>query len=168
MIRSFCLLPFAFCLTIRYWLPVAVWMGMIYYFSTDTFSGDNTGGLIEQIFDRLLPGASPQTIATINYLTRKSAHFIAYALLAGLLFRAFRAGSAVRWRIGWALYSLAAAACWALLDEYHQTRTQTRGGSIYDSLLDISGGIFALIVIAFFSRRSGRNKSDDMQRDRTF
>ncbi|MCI0490748.1 MAG: VanZ family protein [Blastocatellia bacterium] len=153
---------------IRYWLPVAVWMGVIYYFSTDTFSGDNTRGLIEEIFDRLFPGASSQTIATINYLTRKSAHFVAYAFLAVLLFRAFRSGSAVRWRIGWALYSLAVVVCWALLDEYHQSRTLTRGGSIYDSLLDISGGLFALIVIALLNRRSSRNESDDIERDRRF
>jgi VanZ family protein len=34
-----------------------------------------------------------------------------------------------------------------LLDEFHQTFTQTRGGSIYDSLLDFSGGLTALLVL---------------------
>ena len=132
-------------------------MGAMYYFSTDTFSGDNTRGLIEKFFDWLLPDASPQTVITINFLIRKSAHFIEYAMLAGLLFRAIRSDSPVRWKIGWAIYSLAVVACWALLDEYHQSLTQTRGGSIYDSLLDTSGGLFALIVIAIFFRRGNRN-----------
>jgi VanZ family protein len=34
-----------------------------------------------------------------------------------------------------------------LLDEYHQTLTRTRVGSIYDSLIDMAGGLTALLII---------------------
>jgi VanZ family protein len=44
---------------------------------------------------------------------------------------------------------------WALLDELHQTFTRTRGGSIWDSLLDSSGALFMLIAISIVARRPG-------------
>jgi VanZ family protein len=86
------------------------------------------------------------------------AHFVEYAVLAGLLFRAFRAGSIMRWRMRWAVYSFAIVVSWALLDELHQRFTYTRGGSIYDSLLDSSGALFMLVVIWLFSNRRNRDE----------
>jgi len=59
----------------------------------------------------------------------------------------------VRWRIRWAAYTLASAACWATLDELHQTFTRTRSPSPYDTLLDSCGTLFVLIVIALINRR---------------
>jgi len=40
----------------------------------------------------------------------------------------------------------------ALADEYHQSFVPTRTGSFYDSLIDIAGGLTALLVIR---RRKG-------------
>jgi len=93
-------------------------------------------------------------MATVNYIVRKSAHFTEYAILGALLFRAFRAGDSVRWRFRWALYSFVFSVSWALLDELHQTFTRTRGGSIWDSLLDSSGALFMLVGIAFVTRKA--------------
>jgi len=138
-----------------YWLPVAMMFGVMYYFSTDVFSADNTRSVIDKIFLWFSPHASKHTMATFNYVVRKSAHFTEYALLGALLFRAFRAGDAVRWRFRWALYSFMSSASWALLDELHQTFTRTRGGSIWDSLLDSSGALFMLIAIWIVARRPG-------------
>ncbi|HXG64446.1 MAG TPA: VanZ family protein [Blastocatellia bacterium] len=136
---------------IKYWLPVAAMIGLMYFFSTDSLSGENTRGLIEQIMGWLLSGVSDRTAARINFVIRKSAHFIEYAILAGLLYRAFRADNIPRWRLRWAVYSFAIIFIWALLDEYHQAFTSKRSGSIYDSLLDMAGGLFALLVIAWFN-----------------
>ena len=138
-----------------YWFPVAMMFGVMYYFSTDVFSADNTRGVIDKIFLWFSPHASKHTIATFNYVVRKSAHFTEYAILGALLFRAFRAGDAVRWRFRWALYSFVFSVSWALLDELHQTFTRTRGGSIWDSLLDSSGALFMLIAISIVARRPG-------------
>ncbi|HEX8185836.1 MAG TPA: VanZ family protein [Blastocatellia bacterium] len=138
---------------IKYWLPVLVMIGAMYYASTDVFSGENTRGVIEKLVMWLRPHTTERGLIKINYLVRKAAHFIEYAMLAGLLFRAFRADSFVRWRLRWALYSFLIVVCWALLDEYHQSFTRTRGGSIRDSMLDCSGALFMLVVIALFNRR---------------
>jgi VanZ family protein len=136
---------------IKYWLPVATVFGVMYYFSTDVFSADNTRSVIEKIFRWFVPHASNHTMASFNYVVRKSAHFIEYAVLGALLFRAFREDSPVRWRFRWAFYSFASAGSWALLDEFHQTFTRSRGGSIWDSLLDSSGALFSLAIIALYS-----------------
>lgn len=143
-------------ITIRliwYWFPVAMMFGVMYYFSTDVFSADNTRSVLEKIFFWFSPNASKHALQTFHYLVRKAAHFTEYAILGGLLFRAFRAGDPLRWRFKWALYSFLFAASWALLDELHQSFTQKRGGSIWDSLLDSSGALFMLIAIWIVARK---------------
>ena len=132
---------------LKYWLPVLFMIGAMYYASTDVFSGDNTRNVIEKIVLWFKPHTREHTLAEINYVVRKLAHFTEYAVLAALLFRAFRADSAWRWRWRWAAYSFGMAFGWALLDELHQTFTHTRGGSFYDSLLDTSGALVMLLVI---------------------
>jgi len=138
---------------VRYWLPVLLMIGAMYYASTDIFSGENTRNVIERIVLWLKPHTSERALLKINYIARKMAHFTEYAILAALLFRAFRADSIARWRLRWAAYSFAVAVSWALLDEFHQRFTRTRGGSIYDSLLDSSGALFMLAVIALLNNR---------------
>ncbi|MGH9845688.1 MAG: VanZ family protein [Blastocatellia bacterium] len=133
--------------SIRYWLPPLLWMAAIFFFSTDNFSGEKTGGLLFRLFHALIPGLTPAGFKPWHFLIRKAAHFTEYALLALLLFRAFRAGAVVRWRRRWALQALWVVVAYALLDEYHQTRTANRVGSIYDSLVDVAGGVAALATL---------------------
>ncbi len=130
-----------------YWLPPILWMAAIFSFSTDVFSGENTGSLFYKIFHAIIPSLTPEQFQPIHFFIRKASHFTEYAILALALFRAFRAGSSVRWNWRWAVYALVIIAGYALLDEFHQTLTLTRGGSIYDSLLDISGGATALLLL---------------------
>lgn len=137
---------------VRYWLPVAGMLVLMYWFSTDALSGENTRGIIESILSWFGYHASPRRLTRINYFVRKGAHFTEYAILAALLFRAFRADSPVRWRLRWSVYSLGVALVWAAIDELHQSFTRTRGGSVYDSLLDSSGALFMLIGIAIVNR----------------
>jgi VanZ family protein len=138
---------------LKYWLPVLFMIGAMYYASTDVFSGENTRNIIERVVLWFKPHAHEHTLMRINYFVRKLAHFTEYALLAALLFRAFRADSRRGWRWRWAACSFGMALIWALLDEFHQTFTHTRGGSIYDSLLDTSGALFMLLMIALVNLR---------------
>jgi VanZ family protein len=78
-----------------------------------------------------------------------------------LVFRAFRAESRTRWRLIWAIYAMLVIVSWALLDEFHQTLTTRRGGSLNDSLIDSSGGFFGLVLVSVLSRlRRTRAASD--------
>jgi VanZ family protein len=143
----------------KYWLPVLFMLGVMYYFSTDVFSGENTRGALDWILHQLWP-AGIKHLTQLNFIVRKTMHFAEYALLAGLMYRAFRADSPVRWRLLWACYTFALIVSWALLDELHQAQTHRRGGSIYDSMIDSAGGLTMLLVIALVSRRRAQGKSN--------
>jgi VanZ family protein len=129
-------------------------MSAIYFFSTDNFSGEQTGSLLRSILSSILPFLPEEAFKSLHFLIRKAAHFSVYAILALLLFRAFRNRSAIGWKRSWACYSLLIVAAYALLDEFHQTFTRMRAGSIYDSLIDITGGFTALILIWMLRRKS--------------
>ncbi|HWP43240.1 MAG TPA: VanZ family protein [Blastocatellia bacterium] len=141
---------------VRYWAPVLLMIGLMYWFSSDSFSGDRTQSALDSILSWLFSGLSRSTVKTANFVVRKSAHFIEYCLLTALLYRAFRQDNLPRWHWRWALYSLAIVVALAFMDEYHQSLTISREGSIYDSLLDISGGLFAVALIALFGWRRDR------------
>lgn len=135
-------------------------MSAIFYFSTDTFAGDNTGSLLWKIFSFVYPGISQEMFGSIHFYIRKAGHFTEYAILALLLFRAFRSGAIERWRWKWAISSLLIVVVYASLDEYHQTFTRHRVGSIYDSLTDASGAVAALILLGLIRRRGEAQQGD--------
>jgi VanZ family protein len=137
-----------------YWLPPILWMGAIFLFSTDIFSGEQTGGTLWSIFHSIFPGLTEEQFRPIHSLIRKAAHLTEYGILALLLFRAFRSGDRIGWRWSWAIYSLMIIVPYALLDELHQTYTEARVGSIQDSMIDISGGMIALVLLWLLRKRS--------------
>ena len=137
-----------------YWLPPLLWMAAIFYFSTDTFSGGNTGSLFYRGARAFIPNLTLAQFAPVHFFIRKAAHFTEYAILALLLFRAFRAGATTRWYGRWALYSLLMVVIYALADEWHQSFTRYRVGSMQDSLTDIAGGATALLWLWWRRRRN--------------
>jgi len=88
----------------------------------------------------------------VHFITRKLAHFTEYAILGFLAARAFRTSPKRAISSRWFLISVALVVAFALADEYHQSFVPTRTGSFYDSLIDIAGGLTALLVIR---RRKG-------------
>jgi VanZ family protein len=143
---------------IRYWIPVALMLSVMYFFSTDLFSSENTRRAIAFLTHWFGDDLSGRDLGEANYVVRKFMHFFEYAILATLLFRAFRAESPMRWRFSWSVYAFVVVVTWALLDEFHQSFTRSRGGSIYDSMIDSSGGLFALLMITFLSKRKERRR----------
>jgi VanZ family protein len=139
---------------LKYWAPPIIWIAMIFLFSTDVFSGANTGSLLWKVVRFIYPGATQELFDSIHFSVRKAGHLTEYAVLALLFFRAFRSGSQERWRRWWALSSLLAAFLYASLDEYHQTFTRRRTGSVYDILIDTSGAATALVLLWFLSHRA--------------
>lgn len=138
---------------INYWLPVVLMLSLMFYLSSDRFSVEHTQGMVERILAGFLPAASADTLAYINHLLRKLAHFFGYGLLGGLLFRAFRGGNTVPWRMAWVVYSSLVVIAWAALDELRQTFSPVRHGSFSDVLLDTAGGLFMLLLISLYYRK---------------
>jgi VanZ family protein len=139
---------------LKYWAPPIIWMSAIFFFSTDIFSRNKTGSLLRRLIGFIFPDITQELFDSIHFYIRKAGHFTGYAVLALLLFRAFRSGAGARWRWRWAISSLLITFLYASLDEYHQTFTSHRTGSIYDSLIDTSGAVTALLLLWLFTRKS--------------
>ena len=91
------------------------------------------------------PQISEERIAALHFLIRKAAHFTEYAVLGFLAARAFVGSSHRALRENWIIASTILVVTYALLDEFHQSFVRARTASIFDSLIDIGGGLFALI-----------------------
>jgi VanZ family protein len=140
--------------------PLLLWMAFISFASTGEFSADNTSRIIGPLLRWLFPNISPEQIAHAHFLVRKAGHFTEYAICAFLAARALAVSSRRVLRHGWFFISLLLVIAYALLDEYHQSFVASRTASIYDSLIDMSGGLCALLLYALWRRRRTRAGSD--------
>jgi VanZ family protein len=129
------------------YLPLVAWLIFISYASSDNFSAANTSRIIGPLVLWLFPNTTPESLALIHFVVRKIAHFTEYAILAYLAARAFRTSPRAALANRWFLAALALIVIYALLDEYHQTYVPSRTASIYDSLIDMSGGLIMLLVL---------------------
>jgi VanZ family protein len=124
-------------------------MGVIFFFSTDLFSGPQTSRVIGPFLKWFMPDVSDETIRDIRLVIRKAAHVLEYAILSILSCRALAQRAAP------SPLSLAAlgqavliAVAYAALDEWHQSWTDERFGSPLDVAIDSVG---ATVGVAFFT-----------------
>ena len=135
------------------YLPLLLWLAFISFASSGSFSAGNTSRIIGPLVLWLFPNTTPENLLVVHMITRKVAHFIEYAILGFLAARAFRTSPRPGIRSRWFLISLTLIVVYALMDEYHQSLVPSRTGSIFDSLIDMTGGLTALIMVR---RRKGR------------
>jgi VanZ family protein len=126
-------------------------MAFISLASTSEFSSANTSRIIRPLVLWLFPHTSEESLATIHLLIRKAGHFTEYAVMGFLAARAFSTSSMQAVRRHWFIVSLALITVYALLDEYHQSFVPSRTASVFDSLIDTTGGVAALLL--YWSRR---------------
>ena len=140
---------------LKYWLPLLIWLAVIFFASTDLMSADHTSRFIVPVLLWLKPGMSPKTIWFILVFVRKCAHLSEYAVLALLLWRALRSSPALRMKIP-ILFGAVLLGCalFAASDEFHQSFVKTRTPSVRDVLLDVTGALFGLLIVARFADRS--------------
>jgi VanZ family protein len=140
--------------------PLFLWLGFIFFASTEEFSADNTSRIIRPLMLWLFPNISEESLALVHFIVRKAAHFTEYAVLAFLAARAFATSSKSQLRRPWFFISLGIIILYALTDEYHQSFVPSRTSSIYDSLIDMSGGMTMLLLYALWRwRKSKRLKA---------
>jgi VanZ family protein len=152
---------------LRRYGPLVIWMGFIYFASRGEFSAGNTSRIIGPFLRWLFPDISEEQLALAHLFVRKTAHFVEYAVLAWLAARAFSTSRREGLRRSWFLLALLLVVLYALGDEYHQSLIPARTGSIYDSLIDMSGGLAALLLYAFWRRRVARKAGDGKRMDST-
>jgi VanZ family protein len=136
---------------LRAWWPAVLWACLIFTFSTDAFSADNTGSILYPILHALIPHLTTAQFHTIHHIIRKSAHFAEYFIFYLVLFRGIRFPQ-LGWRWTWAWSAWFIAAAYSALDEVHQSFVASRTASPWDSLLDSTGALLALAFLYVFFR----------------
>jgi len=112
---------------IYYWLPLFLWMGLIYFLSS---------------FHKLQ--ASP--VGWQDFVLRKSAHFLEYTILFLLYYRGFNNTTLLPFRKKLIL-TLFLTIGYALTDEFHQTKVNGRTGRPFDIGIDSLGAIAGLFFV---------------------
>jgi VanZ family protein len=135
------------------WLPVVLWAAVIFLFSTDLFSGENTAGIMSPLVQLFFPGLSAEDLALGHFLIRKFGHFTAYFILAMLLMRALTAEPHRPPASRSMMLAILLVTLYAISDEFHQSLVPSRGASVIDVLIDMAGGISGTVCFYALSRR---------------
>lgn len=138
---------------VSHYLPLIAWLAFISFASSDNFNAGNTSRIIGPLILWLFPNTSLETLALVHFITRKIAHFTEYAILGFLAARAVSTSPRPAVSQRWFLICATLIVVYALVDEYHQSFVPSRTASVWDSFIDMSGGLAALI---FVRSRKGR------------
>ena len=141
---------------LRYWLPLLIWMTVIFSASADTQSTARTSRLIGPFLHWLWPDISEETVEAVRWAVRKAAHLTEFAILAWLWWRALRRPvrrDARPWSWRAAALALLAVALYAATDEWHQSFVPNRTGALRDVFIDTAGGVVGLGVLWLLHRR---------------
>ena len=139
------------------WLPVVLWAGLIFYFSTETFSSSNTEGFISEWLLRFLPEIPPARLMALHLVTRKGAHWLEYFVFGILLLRAQRRGEEPKLATAAIARTLVLVLAYAASDEYHQFWVAERTASVVDVAIDTFGGVCGVFWMCLWRKRSARD-----------
>ena len=131
---------------------VLLWIGVIFLLSSPEGSFSQTSRIIGPLLHFFFPNLPEETQAIIHGYVRKTAHFTEYAVLAFLAVRACGLSFSVflkKWRY---ILPIMLVVAIASLDEFNQSFESSRTSSIWDVLLDISGGL-AMVVFLWLIKR---------------
>lgn len=138
---------------IRY-APLILWLAVIFVNSSTIGATNNTSRIIRPLLEWLFADASPATLDIYHGYIRKLAHLTEYAVLAFFASRAFGLSSQTILRKFWFVWAFLFVAFTASADEYNQSFNDARTGSVYDVLIDVSGGLFAIAVFYIVKMRT--------------
>jgi VanZ family protein len=135
---------------VRRYGPLLLWLAFISFASTSEFSAANTSQLVRPLLLWLFPNLNEAQLATAHFLTRKAAHLSEYAVLAFFTRRAFITSSYEFIQRYWFQLGLLLVVIYALLDEFHQSFVPSRTASVYDTAIDIAGGLTVLLILKLY------------------
>lgn len=137
-----------------YWAPTLLWLGVLAWFSTDTFSAEHTGSILWKLVHLVYGNISLPAFERFHFLVRKSAHFFSYGLLSGFAFFTWRATfpELRQWSARWSGLALLLTLAAGSADEFHQTFVASRTPSPHDVMIDMAGAVFFQTVIALAIR----------------
>ncbi|GBC81977.1 hypothetical protein HRbin10_01095 [bacterium HR10] len=151
---------------VRRWLPAVIWTGVVLGFSSDALAAAQTSRVLLPLLRIVFPSADPETLEALHLGLRKLAHAVEYAILAALYARAvsgrFRLeGGAREVLLHQGGRILLGVALVAAVDEYRQSLSPVRTGSIRDWGIDLCGASLALMLL-WRARAPARGASGDV------
>ena len=136
---------------------LVLWMGFIFSMSCENAEeSSNTSGQIIRVALSTVPGFEEQPeevkvniIEKLQFIVRKSAHFIGYMIL-GIL----ASGLILQYENINKKYPLAFLICviYAISDEIHQLFVPGRAGQVRDVLIDSAGSLLGIIIVMTFEK----------------
>jgi VanZ family protein len=136
---------------IRY-APLILWVSVIFYLSSSQGSMSQTSRFIRPFLEWLFPLAPEETLQIYHGYIRKFAHFFEYAVLAFFASRAFRSSSKDFLQKFWYVFAFLIMLLIASIDEFNQSFNAARTGSIYDVLIDTSGGLTMILLLLILKK----------------
>jgi VanZ family protein len=133
---------------LKYWLPVLIWMTVIFGASADSHSYQHSSSIIMPILRWFFPQMPDSERDAIHHLLRKCCHLAEYAVLGLLVFRALNhsQNALPPWSWPRVLGTLLIIFLYASSDEFHQSFVPTRTSRFSDVLIDTAGGCVGLLI----------------------
>jgi VanZ family protein len=143
----------------RVWLLATfLWLIVIFLFTElPYFNGENTGRIINKTIasvNETVESPTTQSLVNrnLNLVVRKSAHLVAFGILAVLIWKCL-SNNRLSYILAWLLTFM-----YALTDEWHQSFIPGRMATFKDVLIDSLGALIALLVV--FLMNTTRNDKD--------
>lgn len=161
-----------------YWLLPFIWMGIIFFASSQPYEKQNIQPLLSNTIDLsfLKPyvewisftyntsQVSVESLGVegfVEFFVRKGAHVFVFFLLLHFFYIALHQTTNItfRWKL---VIAFVLSFSYAGFDEFHQGFTENRTSYIGDVFLDGFGSLLAvmLLILIYFMRRNNRNIND--------
>ena len=140
---------------VQFWLPLLLWMTVIFSASSDRASFEHSSRIIGPLLHWVFPHITERTVHSVVFLVRKLAHLTEYAILAWLIWRLLanrRSPSVPSGHSADFGFTVMIVFLYAASDEFHQRFVPSREASLGDVLLDTAGGLLALILLRVLGR----------------
>lgn len=126
----------------KIWFTLAIFWCVIIFIMTalPASTGSNTSGILQKLFN-----LDVETANMLNFIMRKSVHFIAFGLL-GFLFYMGMGRKGI-------LYPWVMTTLYAATDEWHQLHVPNRTGAVGDVVLDSIGAIIVLLIVHYLIKK---------------
>ena len=159
---------------LRYWLPVLIWMAVIFTASSDAKSYEHSSRLLAPLLRWLFPQMSEDNRESRSFFSpANAAHLTEYAVFALLVWRALNQSknNLAPWSWPKVGGTLLIVFLYASSDEFHQIFVPTRTPRIHDVVIDTIGGAIGLLALWIFrspAKTLRKNKNETPARRRRF
>lgn len=132
---------------VKYWLPVIVLLGFIFWMSGGDFTDGRTSEFFFPKIKSLFPGLSPEGVIFVHEVIRDLAHMVEFFFLGLLLSIAvFRSQLRIS-NLKKNVLIIVLLFVFSFGDELRQSLVALRKASLIDIGLDVFGGVMALIIV---------------------